>query len=259
MALHDLGYLPFDEPFKRFRAHGTITKDGAKISKSRGNVINPDEYIDTWGADTVRTYLMFMGPYDQGGDFSDRGISGVRRFLSRVWNLVVKHAKRLSRGAAPAAHRRRLHRAIHTVTEDIRELRYNTAIAALMEYVGSIQQRDELYAEEIEGLLLLLAPFAPHIAEELWERIGRPYSIHQRAWPAADAALLARETETIAVQIGGRTRATIELPAGAGQDEAVAAARQVEAIQGYLNGATIQRVVYVPGRIINLVIAGRIG
>jgi leucyl-tRNA synthetase len=255
MALHDLGYLPFDEPFKRFRAHGTITKDGAKISKSRGNVVNPDEYIAKWGADTVRAYLMFMGPYTQGGDFSDRGISGVRRFLSRVWNLVVKHADGLNRETAPAAYRRRLHQAIHSVSADIRELGYNTAIAALMEYTSAIQQRDELYAEEVEGLLLLLAPFAPHIAEELWERIGRPYSIHQQAWPTPEAALLIQETETIAIQVNGRTRATVELPAGTSQAEAVEAARQVEGIQRYLNGAAMRRVVYVPGRIINLVIA----
>jgi leucyl-tRNA synthetase len=255
MALHDLGHLPFEEPFKRFRAHGIITKDGAKISKSRGNVINPDEYIETWGADTLRTYLMFMGPYTQGGDFSDRGISGVRRFLNRVWNLVVRHAGRLNAEAPPNAHRRRLHQAIQTVTEDIGELGYNTAIAALMQYVTAIQSRDELHAEEMAGLLLLLAPFAPHIADELWERIGRPYSIHQQPWPVADSALLARETATIAIQINGRTRATIELPADIAQAEAIEAARQVEAIQRYLNGTAIQRAVYVPGRIINLVVA----
>jgi leucyl-tRNA synthetase len=255
MALHDLGYLPFDEPFKHFRAHGTITKDGAKISKSRGNIINPDEYIATWGADTVRTYLMFMGPYTQGGDFSDRGISGVRRFLNRVWNLAVKHAGRLNTAVAPAAYRQQLHRAIKSVTEAIHDLGYNTAIASLMMYLSSIQQRAELYAEEVEGLLLLLAPFAPHIAEELWERIGKPYSIHHQPWPIADPALLVRETETIAIQINGRPRGTVDLPAGADQDEAVEAASQVESIQRFMNGSAIQRVVYVPGRIINLVIA----
>jgi leucyl-tRNA synthetase len=148
-----------------------------------------------------------------------------------------------------------LHQTIQTVTEDTSELGYNTAIAALMQYVTAIQARDELYAEEVEGLLLLLVPFAPHIAEELWERIGRPYSIHQQAWPVADAALLVRETETIAIQINGRTRATIELPANTAQTDAVEAARQVETIQRYLNGTAIQRAVYVPGRIINLVVA----
>jgi len=255
MALYDLGYLPFDEPFKRFRAHGTITKDGAKISKSRGNIINPDEYIDTWGADTVRMYLMFMGPYTQGGDFSDRGISGVRRFLNRVWNMVVKHAGQLNSGAAPAGYRRRLHQTINSVTEDIRDLGYNTAIASMMEYVSTIGQRDQLYAEEVEGLLLLLAPFAPHITEELWERIGRPYSVHQQAWPVADAALLVRNMVTIAIQINGRTRATIELPTDSGQHEALQAAQQVPTIQQHLNGSAIERVVYVPGRIINLVVA----
>src|SRR6266545_901678 len=252
MALHDLGYLPFDEPFKRFRAHGIITKDGAKISKSRENIINPDQYIETWGVDTVRTYLMFMGPYTQGGDFSDRGISGVRRFLSRVWNLVVKHADRLNTGTAPEAYRRRLHQTIQSVTEDIRELGYNTAITALMEYVGSIRQRAELYAEEVEDLLLLLAPFAPHITEGLWARLGGRGSVHDQPWPVADTTLLVRETETIAIQINGRARGTVELPTGAAQDEAVEAARQVEAVQRYLNSSAIRRVVYVPGRIINL-------
>jgi len=255
MALHDLGYLRFDEPFKHFRAHGIITKDGAKISKSRGNIINPDEYIATWGADTVRTYLMFMGPYTQGGDFSDRGISGVRRFLNRVWNLVVKHAGRLNTGTAPAPYRRQLHQTIKSVTGDIRELGYNTAIASLMGYLSSIQQRAELHAEDVEGLLLLLAPFAPHITEELWERIGRPYSIHEQAWPVADPVLLVRETETIAIQINGRPRGTVELPTGASEAEAVESARQVETIQRYMNGSHIQRVVYVAGKIINLVIA----
>ena len=254
MALHDLGYLPFDEPFARFRAHGTITKGGAKISKSRGNVINPDEYIERWGADTFRMYLMFMGPYDQGGDFSDRGIAGVRRFLNRVWELVTAQADRLDGAAAPPEERRRLHRTIHAVTEDIRELRYNTAIAALMEYANAIGRRERLHAEEVEGLLLLLAPFAPHMTEELWARIGRPYSIHQQSWPAADPALLARAVEVVAVQVDGRTRATIELPSGADQDEAVAAARQVEAVRRYLDGAAIARVVYVPGRVLNLVL-----
>ena len=253
MALHDLGYLPFDEPFKRFRAHGTITRDGAKISKSRGNIVNPDEYIETWGTDTVRMYLMFMGPYTQGGDFSDQGISGVRRFLSRVWHLVVKHAGRMNNGTTPAAQRRRLHKTIQRVTEDIRELGYNTAIAALMEYVGTVQQRDELYAEEVESLLLLLAPFAPYITEELWERIGKPYSIHQQVWPVTDPSMLIQETETIAIQIDGRARGTVELPTGATEGAAIEAACQVEGVQRYLNGTAIQRVVYVPGRIINLI------
>ena len=257
MALHDLGHLPFDEPFKRFRAHGTITKDGAKISKSRGNIINPDEYIATWGADTVRTYLMFIGPYDQGSDFNDRGISGVRRFLNRIWNLVTKHAGQLDTATAPVDYHRRLHRTIYSVTEDVRELRYNTAVAALMEYANIIRQRERLYAEEVEGLLLLLAPFAPHMAEELWERIGRSYSIHQQVWPTADTALLLREMAMIAIQINGRTRATIELAPDARQEEAMEAARQVATIQRYLYEATIRRVVYVAGRILNIVIDDR--
>jgi leucyl-tRNA synthetase len=255
MALHDMGHLPFDEPFRRFRAHGTITKDGAKISKSRGNVINPDEYIAAWGADTLRTYLMFMGPYTQGGDFSDRGIAGVRRFLGRVWAQIARQAGHLRDDPAPPDRRRRLHQTIQRVTDDIGELGYHTAIAALMEYVGSIPPRGQLHAEEAEALLLMLAPFAPHMAEELWTRIGRPYSIHQQRWPAADPAMLERATETIAVQVNGRARGVVDLPAGADQGTAEAAARQVEAVQRQLGTAAIARVVYVPGRVINIVLA----
>ena len=224
------------------------------MSKSRGNVVNPDVYIAEWGADTFRMYLMFLGPYDQGGDFSDQGISGVRRFLNRVWDLVVKHASRLSNETPPLDFRRQLHRTIYKVTEDTKNLRYNTAIAALMEYLNTIQQREQLYAEEIEGLLLILAPFAPHIAEELWERIGRPSSIHQQAWPKVDPGLLVRDTAIVAVQINGRTRATIELAFDAEQDEAVKAAQSVAAIRRYLGGSVIiRRIVYVPGQILNLV------
>jgi len=158
----------------------------------------------------------------------------------------------LNTGTAPEAYRRRLHQTIQSVTEDIRELGYNTAITALMEYVGSIRQRAELYAEEVEDLLLLLAPFAPHITEDLWARLGGRGSVHDQPWPVADTTLLVRETETIAIQINGRARGTVELPTGAAQDEAVEAARQVEAVQRYLNSSAIRRVVYVPGRIINL-------
>ncbi len=254
MVLHDLGYLNVEEPFERFRTHGLIVKDGAKMSKSRGNVVNPDQYIDKYGADTLRIYLMFLGPYSQGGDFSDRGIAGVRRFLNRVWELVFKHCARLQRGAPDLESRRRLHRTIQKVTDDIQSLKYNTTIAALMEYLNTIERRESLYREEVKAYLLMLAPFAPHITEELWERIGEPYSIHQKSWLKADPELLTQEQVTIAIQINGRKRTTVELSPNATQEEALSVARQTEAAKRYIGDANIRDVIYVPGRILNIII-----
>jgi leucyl-tRNA synthetase len=168
IALHDLGYLDFEEPFARFRAHGLLFKDGSKMSKSRGNVINPDAYFERLGADTLRTYLVFLGPYDRGGDFSDAGIGGIRRFLGRVWDLVQRHAGQVSDEAPPDAARRALHQVIRRVTRDLEDLHYNTAIAALMTYVNTLQDREVMHEEEVSALLRMLAPFAPHLAEELW-------------------------------------------------------------------------------------------
>jgi leucyl-tRNA synthetase len=254
MALHDLGHLSFEEPFTRFRAHGLLIKGGAKMSKNRGNVVNPDGYIDRLGADTLRMYLVFVGPYEQGGQFSDRGIGGVRRFLGRVWDLVDRHAGGLSPEPPPLDARRALHRTIHQVTEDLGSLRYNTAVAALMGYLNTLHERDALHDEEVSGLLLMLAPFAPHIAEELWSQLpGKPFSIHQQAFPVASAALLAVAKVPVAVQINGRTRGMIHLAPHASEAEAVHAAAQVEAAAQVLAHAPPRRVVYVPGRILNLV------
>lgn len=253
MALHDLGYLPFEEPFKRFRAHGHITKDGAKMSKSRGNVVNPDEFIKRFGADTLRLYLMFLGPYDQGGDFTEQGMGGMHRFLTRVWGLIFKHAGNLQPGTPPQEARQALHRTIQKVAEDIRSLKYNTAIAALMEYLNTLQRRSALFEEEAASFVLLLAPFAPHIAEELWEDLGKPYSVHQQRFPQADPRFLVRERVVIAVQINGRTRGQIEVSPNASEEEAIAAAKQSPTIQRYLQDSAIKRVIYVPSRIINIV------
>lgn len=255
MALHDLGFLDFEEPFTCFRAHGLITKDGAKISKSHGNVINPDEYINQYGADTFRLFLMFLGPLDHGGDFTDQGIGGIKRFLSRVWSLVNTHAESFCQTAPEIAYRRALHKTIQKVTDDIKRLKYNTAIAALMEYLNDLSARPSghIYAEDINTFLRLLAPFAPHIAEELWQRIGEPYSIHQQAWPRSDPELLIEEYVKVAVQINGRLRATVELPVDAGQEHAVETALQHSAVQRYVEKTQITRVIYVPNRVINLV------
>jgi len=254
MALHDLGCLAFDEPFRRFRAHGLLIKDGAKMSKSRGNVVNPDELIERFGADTLRVALMFLGPFDQGGEYADQGVGGAHRFLLRIWELVVRQQDRIGVGPPPLAARQRLHRLIAKVDHDVQRLAYNTAIAALMEYSHTLQRRETVHDEEVSALLRLLAPFAPHLAEALWAHLGKPYSIHQQPFPQAEAALLERPAVPVAVQLNGRTRGVLQLSPAASQAEAVEAAATLPAVRQQLPpDRALARVVYVPGRVLNLV------
>src|SRR5690348_11256472 len=193
MVLKDAGHIDFDEPFTRFRAHGLIVREGAKMSKSKGNVVNPDEYIDTWGADAFRTYLMFLGPYEEGGDFRDKGISGVKRFLDRLWKSV--HEADRSASADPEV-RRKLHQTIRKVTEDIPKLSYNTAIAAMMEYMNAMRAGERTpRLEEVKPLVQLVSPFAPHIAEELWSVLGETKSVFDSGWPTYDASLVEDRSE----------------------------------------------------------------
>nr|WP_228061369.1 class I tRNA ligase family protein [Phormidium sp. LEGE 05292] len=243
MVLHDLGYIPFAEPFRCFRAHGLLTKDGAKMSKSKGNVVNPDQYIEEYGADTLRTYLMFLGPYDQGGVFLERGIAGIQRFLNRVWQLVMKYQDSLPSDELDVESQEDLHQTIYKVREDIQALKYNTAIASLMSYLNTLEAKEYLSQVEIKSYLLMLAPFAPHITEELWSRMGESYSIHQQSFPQANPKFLVQAQVTIAVQINGRTRTTLQLAPDASQEEAVALAKQSQSLQRYLNEPEVRRVV----------------
>jgi leucyl-tRNA synthetase len=251
MVLHDANLLPFDEPFTKFRAHGTIVRDGAKMSKSRGNVVIPDQYIEEWGADSFRTYLMFLGPYEEGGDFQDRGISGVKRYLDRLWVSTLE-AQRT--GDPDPAVLRKLHKTIRKVTEDLPSLNYNTAIAAMMEYMNAVRAGERKpHLAEVEPLIQLTAPFAPHIAEELWERIGHKRSVFNSGWPSYDADLAADDKITMAVQINGKTRGTIQIAPDATQDAAVAAAMADQGIARFVT-TDPARVIFVPGRLLNLVV-----
>jgi leucyl-tRNA synthetase len=254
MALHDLGHIQFEEPFSKFRAHGLLILRGSKISKSRGNVVNPDDYVASHGADTLRTYLMFSGRYDEGGDFSDKGIGGVFRFLNRVWDAVQRYKAQGADSEMSAEAQQRVHRTIERVTRDVGNLEYNTAIAFLMEYMNSLQERPALHRDEVRTLLLLLAPFAPYVTEELWEQLGEPYSIHQQAWPVANAELAREREVAVAVQINGKTRDVLQLAVGLSETEAIERARGSEKVQRHIDGATVVRTIYVPDRLINFVV-----
>ncbi len=255
MVLHDAGLVGTEEPFREFRAHGLIIKDGAKMSKSRGNVVNPDDYITKWGADTFRTYLMFLGPFQEGGDFRDAGISGPRRYLDKVWDLVTTAADPDCRDAEI---RRdvmvKWNQTIKKVTEAIEELHYNTAIAAQMELVGLLREQHCAEHGIVTDLVKMIAPFAPHFAEECWERLGHRSSVFDARWPTWDEALTVDDMVTVAVQVNGRTRATVTLARGASEDDARNAAMADASVARHLADREIRKVIWVPGRMLSFVV-----
>ncbi len=251
MVMFDAGLVPTEEPFRKFRAHGMIIRDGAKMSKSRGNVVNPDAYMDQWGADTVRTYLMFIGPFEEGGDFRDQSISGVRRFLDRLWASVRDSQ---AEGTPDVDVMRKLHQTIKKVGSDIPALSYNTAIAAMMEYMNTLRRGERVpHRAEAEPLVSLVAPFAPHIAEELWELLGRTGSVFDAGWPAYDEALARDDAFELVVQVNGKTRGKVGVSRDVTQEAAVAAAQGDAGIARFLTGAP-KKVIYVPGRLLNIVV-----
>ena len=253
-ALHSLGLVPVPEPFQRFRAHGLLILGGGKISKSKGNVVNPDEYMARHGADALRLYLMFLGPYLDGGEWKDDGIRGQTRFLERVWRCV-QLATDTSADSDEERERRR-HRTIATVEESIEGLHYNKAISALHELARAIDEENgDGRGRRIDALTLvkLLAPFAPHVTEELWERLGEEGSVHRAAWPAHDPSLAAATVATIAVQVNGKLRATFDVPAGTGKEELETRALALPRVQELLGGRAPKRVIAVPDRIVNIV------
>jgi leucyl-tRNA synthetase len=257
MALRDLGHLEFGEPFTKFRKHGLIIREGAKMSKSKGNVIIPDPIIEEFGADTFRVYLMFLGPFPEGGDYRDEGIQGPYGFLHRLFDTVVSAVAYDDGAAAPdPAVEQKLHKTIKQVSEQIPNLQYNTAIAAMMEYLNAVRAGGrKAVRAEVEPLAVLIAPFAPHLAEELWERTGHDGSLFDGPnWPSFDANKAAEETVKIAIQVNGKLRGTAEAPAGASQEEVETLARAQENVTRHLEGLTVHRVVFVPNRLLNFVV-----
>ncbi|MDA1096510.1 MAG: leucine--tRNA ligase [Chloroflexi bacterium] len=266
-ALRDLGLVPFDEPFKRLFNQGIVLGEGSheKMSKSRGNVVNPDDLVNVLGADAVRTFLMFLGPWDQGGTWNSDGIRGISRWFNRVWELAAQ--RRMPEGAAAKddvadALLRETHRAIRKVSQDIEAFHFNTALSALMTLTNTLSR----YADEghesatsrqwraaYDSLIVLLAPFDPHIAEEIWVGSGNAYSIHNQPWPVWDETLVAQEQITLIIQVDGKLRERLLVPADITEEDAHRLAMDNEKVRAALGTTTPTRVIFVPGRLVNVV------
>src|SRR5215470_14564319 len=258
-VLFDIGVTSTPEPFKKLVHQGIVLgEDNQKMSKSRGNVVNPDEMIDRFGADAVRLYEMFMGPLEAMKPWSTRGVEGITRFLDRVWRLVVDDEGRLSGALAGGAPDAETERVLHqTIRKDTDGLRFNTAISQLMVYVNVLTPLERRPRAAIEPLVLVLSPFAPHLCEELWQRLGHTRSLAYEPWPAWDPAKVIEESVTFAVQINGKLRATLELPRDTAQADAQQAALGDERVRRYVDGGEIRKVSFVPNKLLNLVVAGK--
>jgi leucyl-tRNA synthetase len=264
-VLRDMGLVKVGEPFKRLYNQGIILgPDGMRMSKSRGNVVNPDDWVQKLGADTVRCYLMFIGPWDSGGPWSAEGISGPEKFLHRFWSLATE-PRRVGKPDAAADREllRGLHQTIRGVGDDYEKFRFNTMLSKLMTFSNRLTElrnrvSQRVWDEAIDSTLLMLAPAAPHLAEELWtEHRGRPYSIHQQTWPSWDQQLAAEEELTLAVTVNGKPRGELTIPVGLRDDraEVEALALALPRVKALLNGGVVRKVIYVPGRLVNLVVS----
>ena len=263
-ALRDMDLVKFDEPFIRLFSQGHIIAGSQKMSKSRGNVVAPDNYVEKFGADTVRCYLMFLGPWDQGGEWSDNGINGMYRWLNRIWDICTRDST--SRVAESIdtnrvrEYQRFLHKTIKRVTEDMDRFKFNTSIAGMMELSNFINQNwdnwgigKEIWDESVEVFIKLLAPMAPHLSEELWFLTGHEFSIHQQPWPEWSGELATDELITLIIQVNGRLRDKIDVESSISQEEAEKIALGRDRVKAHISGNNIQRVIYIDGKLINIV------
>ena len=256
MVLHDLKLTDFEEPFQSFYAHGLIIKDGAKMSKSKGNVVVPDEYIEKYGADTLRTYLMFLGPFSDGGDFRDSGIEGMHRFIRRVWNLVPKVGEvEMSESGHNA-----MHKTIKKVTQDIAAFKYNTAIASLMEWYNFLSVHQTVHKDEMATFLKLMAPFAPFMTEEIWNNSvfkiqnSKFNSIHLEAWPVFEEKYIASTDVLLIIQVNGKKRGELSIQKSESENKEKLESQAQEIISSYIKESYVKKIIHVPGKIINFVV-----
>jgi len=264
-AIRDLGLVDIDEPFIRLFNQGTIIAQRQKMSKSRGNVVNPDEYVAEMGADVVRAYLMFIGPWEQGGEWDDSGINGISRWLNRVWNLVLEGEEISFPDSAIGQDtvkqlRHRTHKTIKKVTGDLERFRFNTMLAALMEFTNYLAKVASeravsagVWREAIDALLLLLAPTVPHMAEEMWGRTGHSYSIHNQAFPVWEEELVAEEQTNLVIQVNGKVRDKLVVSSSISEAEAGELALAQPRVRAHLEGKEVTKLIYVPGKLVNLV------
>lgn len=273
MVLKDLGYVTFDEPFERLLTQGMVIKDGAKMSKSKGNVVDPEDMINRYGADATRLFTLFAAPPEKDMDWSDQGIEGTYRFLARLWRLVMD-IRDLPGAPKPETVdpemvplMQKTHQTIRKVTDDIeKRFRFNTAIAAMMELVNDLYRAKETVSgpaqasvlrHSVEHLLVMLSPFVPHIADELWEAMGETGTLFDHPWPAYDPSWVESSRVTVAVQVSGKLRATIEVPKDADQRTVEETALAEANVQRFLEAASVKKVVYVPNKIINFIVSAR--
>jgi len=250
MVLHDLGYIGFKEPFKKLVHQGMVTKDGAKMSKSKGNVVGPDEFVEKYGSDVFRMYLMFMGPFTDGGDWNDKGITGTARFVERFWNLMSDESEVKDKVILD----KNLNKLIKKVTQDIKKLHFNTVVAAMMEFVN-FANKSGIDQESKRVLVRLIAPIAPHLAEECWWAVlNEKYSIFDNGWPTYDEALTKDDSVILGVQVNGKVRGEIEVSLTAEKDEVLNMARAIENVAKYLAEGEVVKEIYVPGKIVGFVV-----
>ncbi|SDC57394.1 leucyl-tRNA synthetase [Priestia aryabhattai B8W22] len=255
--LYDIGVVPTKEPFQKLFNQGMILgENNEKMSKSKGNVVNPDEIVESHGADTLRLYEMFMGPLDASIAWSTKGLDGARRFLDRVWRLLIEDNGELSskvQESNDTTLERVYHQTVKKVTEDYEGLRFNTGISQLMVFINDAYKVDVLPKQYVEGFVKLLAPICPHTTEELWSKLGHEDTISYEAWPAFDEAKLVDDEVEIVVQINGKVRAKVNVPAEASREELQDIAMANEDVQEFIEGKTVRKVIAVPGKLVNIV------